>query len=220
MTQTIRLLIADDHEIVRRGLRSTLESRVGWIVCGEASNGREAVRMAAELHPDVVIMDLTMPELNGLEATRLIRKRSPQVEVLILTMHESEQLFHEVLAAGARAYVLKSDAGNTIFQAVENLLRHKPFFTTRVSEAMLQSYLDPSADHEIKAMSPSDVLTPRERQIVQLIAEGKSTKEVAVSLQISVKTAETHRTNLMRKLDIHSVSEIVRYAIRNSIVTP
>jgi DNA-binding NarL/FixJ family response regulator len=220
MTESVRLLIADDHEIVRRGLRATLESRPGWTVCGEAVNGREAVRMAATLRPDIVIMDLTMPEMNGLEATRLIRKQLPQVEVLILTMHESEQLFHEVLAAGARSYILKSDAGNAIFQAVESLRHHRPFFTSRVSEALLHSYLDPSSDHELGALSPSEVLTPRERQIVQLIAEGKSTKEVAIALRISVKTAETHRTNLMRKLDIHSVSEIVRYAIRNQIVQP
>lgn len=215
MKTTLRIMVVDDHEVVRKGLRTTLESRHGWTVCGEAADGREAVQRAQELKPDIVVMDLTMPELNGLEATRKILRTLPKTEILILSMHESEQLVHEVLEAGARGYVLKSDAGSAIFSAVENLSKHKPFFTSRVSQAILNAYLRPDA----KAATGSR-LTAREREIVQLIAEGNSSKEVAASLGISAKTAETHRSNLMRKLEIHSVSEIVRYAIRNNIITP
>lgn len=219
MSTNVRILVADDHEVVRRGLRFTLESREGWEVCGEAVDGREAVVKAEELKPDIVIMDLTMPEMNGLEATRQIRRSLPQCEVLILTMHQSEQLVHEVLEAGARGYVLKSDAGNTIFDAIEHLMRNEPFFTSKVSEALLRAYLNPT--DRVRAEDKQHLsLTPREREIVQLIAEGSSTKEVATVLGIAVKTAETHRSNLMRKLGVHSVSELVRYAIRNRIITP
>ena len=215
MTGSIRILVADDHEMVRKGLRTTLEARKGWVVCGEAADGREAVRMARELKPDIVILDLTMPELNGLDATRQICKTVSRTRVLILTMHDSEQLVHEVLAAGARGYVLKSDAGRAIYEAVESLSRGKPYFTSRVSEVLLRSFLEPESSVR---EAESGALTSREREIVQLIAEGKSSKEVASALGISPKTAETHRANLMRKLGIHSVSEIVRYAIRNRII--
>jgi DNA-binding NarL/FixJ family response regulator len=211
-----RILIADDHELVRKGLRAVLQSQPGWVVCGEAATGREAVQKALETRPHVVIMDLTMPELNGLEATRQIRKALPDTEVLILSMHHSEQLVHEILTAGARGYILKSDAGDAIVTALASLRQHKPFFTSKVSELLLSSYLDPG--RSLAGEPPA--LTPREREIVQLIAEGKSTKEVASFLDISEKTAETHRTNLMRKLGIHSVSELVRYAIRNQLITP
>jgi len=203
--------------MVRKGLRTVLESRDGWVVCGEAADGREAVQKAQELQPDIVVLDLAMPELNGLEATRQITGTVRRAQVLILTMHESEQLMHEVLAAGARGYVLKSDAGNVMHAAIESLCKGKPYFTSKVSEVLLKSFLDPAlSKHE----SGRGGLTPREREIVQLLAEGKSSKEVAAVLGISVKTAETHRTNLMRKLGVHSVSEIVRYAIRNRIIQP
>lgn len=218
MTTAPRILIADDHELVRKGLKSVLESRQGWTVCGEARNGREAVEKARESRPDIVIMDLTMPELNGLEATRQIRAILPDTEVLILTMHHSEQLVHEVFSAGARGYLLKSDAGDAVFDAVEALVGHKPYFTPCVSSVLLASYLHP--ERSVGARAGTTTLTPRETEVVQAIAEGKSTKEIAGALGISEPTAETHRANLMRKLEVHSVSEIVRYAIRNRLIEP
>lgn len=218
MTAPLRILVADDHELVRKGLRTVLQNRPGWLLCGEASNGREAVEKARSLKPHVVIMDLTMPGLNGLEATRQIKRDLPNTEVLILSMHHSEQLIHEVLAAGARGYLLKSDAGDAICDAVDHLRRHEPFFTARVSEVLLTSHLHP--EQAVNGGTPLSALTPREREIVQAIAEGRSTKQVAAALGISEATAETHRTNIMRKLGLHSVSELVRYAIRNGLVEP
>ena len=212
-----RILIADDHEMVRRGLRDLLESHPDWTICGEAATGTDAVAKAEELKPDVVVLDFAMPELNGLEATRQIRQVSPHTEILMLTMHESEQLAREVLAAGARGFVLKSDAGKVLVNAVEQLSQHKPYFTTKVSEMLLSEWLSPAAERS-KAGEFGGPLTPRERQIVQLIAEGRSSKEVADRLNISVKTADTHRANLMRKLHLHSVTDLVRYAIRNKMV--
>ena len=214
----IRILVADDHEMIRTGLRKILEGRDGWTVCGEAVNGREAVNMARELKPDVVVLDFAMPELNGLEVIRQIRATLPQTEVLILTMHESEQLARAVLAAGARGFVLKSDAGQTIAAAVEQLSRHLSYFTTSVSHVVLRGFLHPAEPTEENLIGKR--LTAREREIVQLIAEGRSSKEAADALGISVKTVETHRVNLMRKLELHSVSELVHYAIRNQIVEP
>lgn len=215
----MRILIADDHEIVRQGLRGLLEAHPGWQVCAEARTGREAVEMARQLKPDLAVLDFGMPELNGLEATRQIRESLPDTEVLILTMHESEQIMRAVLAAGARGYVLKNDAGTVLVSAVEQLLRHKPFFTPKVTEMILEGYLDPTASTG-EAAASSDRLTPREREIVQLLAEGKSNKEVAAVLGISVHTAETHRNNIMHKLKLRSMSELVRYAIREHIIQP
>ncbi len=213
----LKLLLADDHEIVRQGLRSMLEAQRDCQVVGEAADGRQAVTMTKELNPDVVILDIGMPSLNGLEATRQILKMRPQTKVLILTMHESDSVIREVLDAGARGYILKTDAGRDLVSAVESLRRNKTFFTSRVSQMILDGFLkgDPRPQD-----SPSGAvrLTPRQREIVQLLAEGKSSKEVAVALDLSVKTAETHRANIMRKLDCHSVSEVVRYAIRNKII--
>jgi DNA-binding NarL/FixJ family response regulator len=213
----VRILVADDHEVVRRGVCALLEGHAGFQVCDEAVDGREAVEKAKRSLPDVVILDIGMPGLNGFDAARQIRSVSPDSEVLILTMHESEQVIREVLAAGARGYVLKSDAGRDLITAVEALSRHKTFFTSRVAEMVLQKYLDGSPE-QVKSESTS--LTPREREVVQLVAEGRTNKEVATTLNISVKTAETHRTNIMRKLDCHSLSELVRYAIRNKIIDP
>lgn len=215
----VRILVADDHEVVRRGFRALLEARPEWEVCGEAVTGREAVEKAAQTRPDVVVMDISMPELNGLEATRQIVKAAPQVEVLILTIHDSEELVPEVLKAGARGYVLKSDAGKDLVAAVDAVRRHKPFFTSRVSEIVLEGYLRGDS-RTGKAEMKRGRLTAREREIVQLLAEGKSNKEIAVALNISVKTVETHRANIMNKLGIHSVTELVRYAVRNRIVEP
>jgi len=209
----LRILLADDHEMVRKGLRATIEGQDAWEVCGEARTGREAVAKATALRPHIVVMDFAMPELNGLEATRQIRAAVPETEILILSMHESEKLVGELLAAGARGYLLKTDAGESLVAALEALSEHKPYFTPKVSAVVLRGFLNPETQE-------SPELTPREREIVQLIAEGKATKEIADVLGISVKTAETHRTNLMRKLDLHSTADVVRYAIRNQIVQP
>ena len=211
---TLRILVADDHDVVRRGLKSVLEDQPGWEVCAEANNGRQAVDRARQFKPDVVVLDITMPELNGLEAARQIRRLLPETEVIVLTVHESEELVQEVLRAGARGYVLKSDAGRDLVAAIHAVRQHKTFFTSKVSRIYSEASLK-SEDGE----SAGRPLTPREREIVQLLAEGKSNKEVADVLSISVKTVETHRTNIMRKLHLHSVSELVRYAVRNKIVS-
>ena len=211
----VRILVADDHQVVRTGLRTLLESKTGWQVCAEAANGREAVEKAGQLKPDVAVLDIGMPLLNGVEATRQIRKLSPQTEILILTMHDSELLVQEVLGAGAHGYILKDDADRNLVAAVDALRRHKPYLSSRVSDSVSNA-----AGPDGSAFNPSSRsrLTPREREVLQLLAEGKSNKEVAGILGISVKTAETHRANIMLKLDFHSVTDLVRYAVRNKII--
>jgi DNA-binding NarL/FixJ family response regulator len=210
----VRIMIADDHAIVRRGLRSLLETQPGWEVCAEASNGREAVENAAQFKPDVAVIDIGMPQLNGLDATRQIVAILPATEVLILTMHQSEEVAREVLRAGARGYVLKSDADVHLIAAVDALLHHKPFLTSAVTDVFFGDYMnswaseDPQGDRRV---------TAREREIIQLLAEGKSNKEVAVALDISVRTAEAHRANINHKLGFTSLTDLVRYAIRNRI---
>jgi len=211
----LRILIADDHEVARRGIRALLESHPGWEICGEAADGREAVSCAQRLKPDLVLLDIAMPSLNGLDATRQILAAAPDTRVLILTMHDSEQVVREVLAVGARGFLLKSDAGRDLVAAVEALQNRRTFFTARVAQLVLEGYLHPGSEGNRTFRS---VLTPREREVIQLLAEGKSTKEVATTLNLSVKTAETHRTNLMRKLDLHSVVDVTLYAVRNGIV--
>ena len=213
---SLRILVVDDHAVVRRGVRSLLESHEGWEVCGEATTGRDAVEQSRRLRPDVVVMDLSLPELNGLDATRHILKDAPETEVLVLTMHQSEELARDVLQAGARGYVLKSDADENLIAAVENLRQHKPFLTPTVTEFVLDGYIRDGADQD----AVRGVVTAREREIIQLIAEGKSNKQAASALSISVKTIEAHRANIMRKLHLRSVSDLVRYAIRNKIVQP
>jgi DNA-binding NarL/FixJ family response regulator len=210
----LRILVADDHQVVRRGLRALLESKTGWQVCAEAANGREAVEKAKELRPDVAVLDIGVPLLNGMEATRQIRKVSPGTEILILTMHDSEFMIQGVLDAGARGYILKDDADRNLLAAVEALRRHKPYLSSRVSAAASRA-APPDAARTDPLGRP---LTPREREIVQLLAEGKSNKEIATYLKISVKTAETHRANIMVKLRFHSVTELVRYAVKNKII--
>lgn len=212
----VRILLADDHDVVRRGLRDQLSEHQDWEVCAEACNGREAVKLATEFSPDVAVIDFSMPELNGLEATRQIRHESPHTEVLIFTVHDTEQLIRNVLSAGARGYVLKSDAGRHLTRAVEALSHHKPFFTAKVSEALLDAFLNSSSEPDDESVLRT--LTSREREIVQLLAEGRSNKEIAKKLSISVKTVETHRATVMRKLGINSIVELVHYAIRNQIV--
>jgi DNA-binding NarL/FixJ family response regulator len=215
----LRILIADDHDVARRGIRSLLEAHPGWEICGEAKDGREAVEYANRARPDLVLLDIGMPGLNGLDAARQIHAACPDTRILILTMHDTEQLVREVLAVGARGYLLKSDSGRDLVAAVEALQNHRTFFTTRVAQLVLDGYLHPSeGDGNGNGHSGRHLLTPREREVIQLLAEGKTTKEVAVTLNLSVKTAETHRTNLMRKLDLHSVADLTLYAVRNSIV--
>jgi DNA-binding NarL/FixJ family response regulator len=217
--KTLRILVADDHDLMRRGVIALLQSRAGWEVCGEAHTGREAVAKAEELKPDIVILDISMPELNGVEAARRIRKALPNAEVLILSVHYSDQLIREILDAGVRGYMVKSDSDRDLIIAVETLANHKPFFTPRATEVILSNFSATGARGG-KPELLADRLTSREREIVQLLAEGKSSKEVASSLCISVKTAETHRANIMRKLQLHTISELVRYAVRNQIIEP
>jgi DNA-binding NarL/FixJ family response regulator len=209
-----RILIVDDHAVVRRGVRALLESQHGWQVLGEATTGREAVDLARRLRPDIVVMDLSLPELNGLEAIRQIVKESPQTEIVALTMHHSEELARDVLQAGARGYVLKSDADASLIAAIESLRLHKPFLTSRITEFVLDDYIRRGEARE----EGTQGVTPREREIIQLLAEGHSNKEAATALGVSVKTIEAHRANIMRKLRLRSFSDLVRYAIRNQIV--
>jgi DNA-binding NarL/FixJ family response regulator len=212
---SVRILIADDHELIRRGLVSALADRTDWSIVAEACNGRQACELAARLTPDIAVLDLTMPELNGLDATREIRVRAPKTRILIVTAHESEQLIREVLDAGAMGYVLKSDAGQVLVQAVEALLDERPYFTSKIARLVLDGYLRSGEDSGAPA---AGALSARERHIVQLLAEGNNNKEVARALQLSVKTVETHRSNIMRKMEFDSLPDLVRYAIRNKIV--
>lgn len=213
--RVLRILVADDHEVARKGIRSILESHPGWEVCCEARDGREAVELAGQMKPDVLLLDIGMPNLNGLDAARQILTILPGASILILTIHDSEQVVREVLAAGARGFLLKSDAGRDMVAAVEALQHRRTFFTSRVAQMMLDGYLHPQQE---PVSSAQHVLTPREREVIQLVAEGKTTKEIASALSLSVKTAETHRTNLMRKLDLHSIADLTLYAVRNGIV--
>lgn len=213
--KTLRILLADDHEIVRQGVRMLIEKEAGWEVCGEAVDGRKAVGMARKLTPDIVILDMGMPELNGLEAARQIKRALPKTEVLIFTGEESEQLIHEIFAVGARSYILKSDLSEHLVAAIRALGQHKHYFTSRVSEVVFARYFDGASG---AGKDKTEGLTPREREIVQLVGEGKSNKEAASLLGISIKTVETHRAASMRKLRLDSFADLVRYAIRNKIV--
>lgn len=208
----VRLLIADDHDVVRSGLRSILEERQGWSVVAEAADGKQAIAKSISEKPDIAILDYSLPLINGIEATRQIRMRAPTVEVLIFTMHDNDTLLRDLLRAGARGYLLKSDAERHLFAAVEALSAHKTFFTDKASEALLDTFL--------RARPKDDVLTHRERGIVQLVAEGLSNKEIASVLNISIKTVETHRAAVMRKLSLTSLAALVRYAVRNRLVEP
>ncbi|HXN99604.1 MAG TPA: response regulator transcription factor [Candidatus Acidoferrales bacterium] len=212
---TFKVLIADDHDLMRRGIKAIIETKKGWEVCGEVRTGAQAVAKAKELKPDIAILDITMPELNGLEAAKRIQKVSGKTEILMLSVHYSDQLIREVIEAGIRGYIVKSDSDRDLSIALDNLANHKPFFAPRVTEVILNSS---SGSVSPRSEGPRSRVTSREREIIQLLSEGKSSKEVAVLLNISVKTAETHRANIMRKLQIHSVSDLVRYAVRNQII--
>ena len=213
--KSARLLIADDHDIILEGLRAILAA-TPWTICAETGNGREAVALARQHRPDVAVVDFSMPDLNGVEVARQIRKALPRTEVLLLTMHDSEELAREALAAGARGFLLKTDVKRQLVPAIEALLAHKPYFVGKVSSLLLDNYLNPKTVRGRERMR----LTPREREIVQLVAEGSPSKVVAAKLAISVKTVDAHRVNIQRKLGLHNVSELVRYAIRNHIIEP
>jgi len=207
----IRILIADDHEVVRSGLRLLLEAQPNWEIVGEASNGRAAVTKAVELRPDVAIIDYSLPMLNGLEATRHIRDRVSKIEILMFTMHDNEVLIQEAFKAGARGYLLKSDVREHLIEAVRSLAMHKPFFSSKISEGLIKAYAAKSG--QVKS-----TITSRERTIVHMIAEGLSNKIIANTLDISLKTVETHRAAVMRKLGLSSSADLVRFAVRNNII--
>ncbi len=210
-TSLIRILIADDHEIVRLGIRSILEAQPNWEVVAEAADGKQAIARAIETRPDVAIIDYSLPIINGIEVTRQLHSRLAATEVLIFTMHDTEMLVDELLKAGARGYLLKSDANHYLVQAVEAVAAHKPFFTDQVSEILLHSY---------RTSRRPSILTPREREVVQLIAEGCTSKQIAHILSISLKTVESHRSAVMHKLNLSSSASLVRYAVRNKFVEP
>jgi DNA-binding NarL/FixJ family response regulator len=205
MSGALRILVVDDHELVRRGLKSILETHPNWVVAGEATTGREAIEKAETLKPEVVILDMSMPELNGLEATRGILKVLPDTRVLVLTQHDSEQLVRSFLLVGAQGYLVKSDAARDLVPAVESLQQGRPFFTSKVARMILDGYLKSLTAEGY----PPAALTPSEAQIVQLLAEGKTNKEVAGALKIAVKTVETHRAHIMHKLRLQSVTWFV-----------
>lgn len=210
----LRILIVDDHALIRQGLRSMLEAQPGWTICGEAEDGRQAIQLSAELAPDVIVLDVSMPGLNGLDAIRPIREAAPEAEVLLLTMHESERLASDALRAGARGCVLKSDGPRQVIAAVEAVAAHRPYFTGKIAEMLLDRRAHPAAAGE----AWHSRLSLREREVVQLLAEGCTNKEIAARLGLSPKTADAHRTNIMRRLNLHSVAELVRYAIREGII--
>jgi DNA-binding NarL/FixJ family response regulator len=213
----IRILIADDHGVMRRGLRLQLEQHEGLEVAGEAADGREAVRLAEELHPDLIIMDIGMPNLNGIEATAQILKRDPGIGVIILSMHSDEEYLLRALTAGARGYLLKESADADLLRAVEAVARRKSFFSPAVARMLLDDFVQQIRQRGLK--DSYDLLTEREKEIFQLLAEGNSVKDIASTLNLSVYTVETHRTHIMQKLDLHSAVDLVLYAVRKKIIT-
>jgi DNA-binding NarL/FixJ family response regulator len=214
----LRILIADDHELIRRGVRAVLHSQPGWEVVGEAGDGWEAVEKAIDLKPDVAVVDLSMPELEGIEAVRKIREAAPSSKVLVLTMHESDRMVQRALDAGAHGYILKSDLTQCLVKAVKVVSSGKPFLTPKVSKIMLEGSLN--AERERQQMQRARArTTPRETEITRLLAEGKTNKEIAVLLGIAVRTVESHRATIMLKLGLHSLTELIHYAIRHGITT-
>ncbi len=216
--KSLSILIADDHELIREGLRARIEKVPGWRVCAEAVNGRQAVELARQFKPDIAVFDISMPELNGIEATRQVCRDCPGTGVLILTMQESEGLMRDVFAAGARGFVLKTDTARLLVAAIEALSEGRPFLTGKAGEVVLGGFLDPA--RAARAGGEEGRLSPREREISQLLAEGRNSKEIAGTLTVSVKTVEAHRANIMRKLGLRSVAELVRYAIREKLIEP
>jgi RNA polymerase sigma factor (sigma-70 family) len=213
----IRLLLADDHEVIRAGLRLVLERQRDFEVLGEAADGREAVAKAGELHPDVVVLDLAMPNLNGMEATRQICSTLPGIQIVVLSMHSDEEYVLRALKAGARAYVLKEAGEADLIAAIRAVHAGKSFFSPAVSRMLVEDYVRQLQDRDLE--DSYDLLTPREREILQLVAEGKSNKEIAQTLSLSVYTVETHRGNMMEKLNLHSVPELILYAVRKGVIS-
>lgn len=214
----LRILIADDHGLVRRGARALLQARRGWKVVGEVANGRDALEKARELKPDVAIVDISMPELDGVEVVRQVRETVPNTEVLVLTMHESDEMVRRALDAGARGYLLKSDLTECLAKAVKAVSEGKRFLTPKVSEIVLDGFLKTKGQHQ-QVDRAGVQLTPRETQIIRLLAAGKSNKEIATELGIAVRTVETHRAKIMSKLGLHSLAELIHYAMRNGIAS-
>jgi two-component system response regulator NreC len=213
----IRILLADDHGIVRKGLRLQLEQNSNFTIVGEASDGRAAVRMADELLPDIVIIDIAMPNLNGIQATAQIVKKNPEIGVVILSMHSDETYITRALSAGAKGYLLKENAEVDLFRAVQVVAQGKPFFSPVIAKTLLEDYVRHMQQRGLE--DSYDLLTGREKEILQLLAEGKSNKEVATILNLSTNTVETHRTRFMQKLNLHSAAEIVLYAVRKRIIS-
>jgi DNA-binding NarL/FixJ family response regulator len=214
-----RILVVDDHPVVRRGIRAILEMQpdIEWI---EASNGSEAIAVAKAMKPDLALIDLTMPEMNGLEVTAAIREQVPDTEVIVLSMHFSDELAREVLRCGALGYVLKSDADEELLAAVDHARRHQPFFTTRLAMTMAHNFMAGRAGEVVldENGQPASPLTERETQVVQLLAEGKSNKEVAAALGVSTRTVESHRNHIMHKMNFTSFSDLIKFAVRNNLV--
>jgi DNA-binding NarL/FixJ family response regulator len=212
-----RIVVADDHELVRRGIRDLLEIQRGWKVVGEAACGRDAVEKVKKLKPDITILDVTMPDMDGLEVTRQIRETAIETRVLILTMHESDQMVRRVLEAGARGYVLKSDMAMHLIRAVKDLAHGKISLTPKVSEIVLQGFL--KVGEKDKPAHTCVQPTPREIEIIRLLAKGRANKQIATELGITVRTVETHRARIMMKMGFHSLTDLIHYAIRDKIVT-
>jgi DNA-binding NarL/FixJ family response regulator len=218
-TKKLRILVADDHELVRRGIRGLLRVGRGWTVVGEATNGREALEKANKLKPDVAILDISMPHIDGLQTTRRILEAAPDTKVVILTMHESDQMVRRVLEAGARAYVLKSDLAAHLVKAVKGVSRGEFFLTPKVSEIVLQGFVK-AVKEATRTERPKTRPTPRELEIIRLLAEGNPNKQIAAKLGITVRTVETHRAKIMLKLGLHSLTELIHWAIRDEIASP
>ena len=214
----LRILIADDHALVRRGAREVLNSQHGWRVVGEAASGREAVEKAIELNPDIFIVDITMPDLDGIEVTRRVREAAPEIKILVLTMDESDQMVRRALEAGARGYVLKSDLTDCLPKAVRSIAEDKRFLTPKVSEIVLEGFLNTKGQRQ-QGQRARALITAREIEIIRHLAGGKTNKEIAAQLKISVRTIETHRSNIMVKLGLHTVAELINYALRQGIAT-
>lgn len=219
-TAPLRILIADDHDVMRQGTSAVIERQPGWQICGVAGDGREAVARARELKPDIVILDMTMPQLNGLDAAIMIKRQLPGSEIVMFTAHESDDLIRKAFQAGVKSFIFKTEAHRLLVEAIESVARHKPFFTPKVSEILFSDMVNRGEGTRRDGAEPGERLSGREREMVQLIAEGKSNKEIADTLGISVRTAETHRANMLRKLNLESVADLVRYAIRNQLIAP
>lgn len=215
MSERIRILLADDHTLLRNGIRALLKDQPDMVVVGEAEDGREAVQMVDKLSPNVVLMDISMPSLNGLEATRQIKREHPEVNVLVLTMYDQEEYFRQVLEVGASGYIIKRAAVSELVAAIRAVYKGEAVLSPSITRLLLEDYMRKEVSHSI---SETDTLTPREREVLQLIAEGKTSREIAEILNLSIKTVQSHRTSLMQKLDLHDRGDLIKYAIQKKII--